>query len=270
MNSEKRVSLFTFHFSLRWRELVARTQYQSLLKLSTFFCWKNKSIVYKWLAIFYFFLLQNLSEYAIFAHIFSLMTQTDINQIETLVHEGNKLAAIKLLMDTAHIGLKEAKDIIDNFFLGKQTDLQAAVAQVQTRYSENYESISANSDANGKVHFFYQKGNHKEEVTPGHPVWERVRNHYLSIWEDAPEGFNEAREPFRKAVLEMEAKAGYTPKKSTQTTKKEQTPYRKEQTTSDKENTLFIKKGSSDFFKWFFYLFIAAIIAYIIYLAVSH
>ena len=216
MNSEKRLSLFTFHFSLRWRELVARTQYQSLLKLSTFFCWKNKSFVYKWLAIFYFFLLQNLSEYAIFAHIFSLMTQTDINQIETLVHEGNKLAAIKLLMDTAHIGLKEAKDIIDNFFLGKQTDLQAAVAQVQTRYSENYESISANSDANGKVHFFYQKGNHKEEVTPGHPVWERVRNHYLSIWEDAPEGFNEAREPFRKAILEMEAKAGYTPKKSTQ------------------------------------------------------
>lgn len=67
--------------------------------------------------------MQNLSEYAIFAHIFSLMTQTDINQIETLVHEGNKLAAIKLLMDTAHIGLKEAKDIIDNFFLGKQTDL---------------------------------------------------------------------------------------------------------------------------------------------------
>lgn len=85
------------------------------------------------------------------------MTQTDINQIETLVHEGNKLAAIKLLMDTAHIGLKEAKDIIDNFFLGKQTDLQAAVAQVQTRYSENYESISANSDAMVRYISFIRK-----------------------------------------------------------------------------------------------------------------
>ena len=51
------------------------------------------------------------------------MTQTDIDQIHSLVHEGNKLAAVKLLMDTAHIGLKEAKDIIDDVFLGKETGL---------------------------------------------------------------------------------------------------------------------------------------------------
>ena len=140
------------------------------------------------------------------------MTQTDIDQIHSLVHKGNKLAAVKLLMDSAHIGLKEAKDIIDDLFLGKQTDLEAAVTQIQTRYSENYESISATSGPDGSdIHFFYQKGNVKEEVTPAHPMWERVRNHYLSIWEDAPEGFNEAREPFRKAVLEMETKARYTP-----------------------------------------------------------
>ena len=193
------------------------------------------------------------------------MTQSDIDQIETLVHEGNKLAAVKLLMDTAHIGLKEAKDIIDDFFLGKLTDLQEAVAQVQTRYSENYENISASSGPNGSdIHFFYQKGNHREEVTPGHPMWERVRNHYLSIWEDAPEGFNEAREPFRKAILELEAKAGYTPKKNTQTT------YRKEQASNDKRDTLFIKKSPLDFLKWYFYLFIAAAIVYMIYLFINH
>lgn len=193
------------------------------------------------------------------------MTQTDIDQILSLVHEGNKLAAVKLLKDSTHIGLKEAKDIIDDFFLGKLTDLEAAVTQAKTRYSENYERISASSDPDGSnVHFFYQKGNVKEEVTPAHPMWERVRNHYLSIWEDAPEGFNEAREPFRKAVLEMEAKAGYTPKKNAQTTN------RKEQASSDKRDTLFIKKSPLDFLKWYFYLFIAAAIVYMIYLFINH
>ena len=103
------------------------------------------------------------------------MTQTDIDQIHSLVHEGNKLAAVKLLMDTAHIGLKEAKDIIDDFFLGKLTDLEAAVAQAKTRYSDTYESISASSDPDGSnVHFFYEKGNHREEVTPGHPMYLRL------------------------------------------------------------------------------------------------
>ena len=191
------------------------------------------------------------------------MTQTDIDQIHSLVHEGNKLAAVKLLKDTTHIGLKEAKDIIDDFFLGKLTDLEAAIAQAKTRYSDTYESISASSDPDGSnVHFFYQKGNVKEEVTPAHPMWERVRNHYLSIWEDAPEEFNEAREPFRKAVLEMEAKAGYPPKKNAQP------PNRKEQASSDKRDTLFIKKSPFDFLKWYFYLFIAAAIVYMIYLLI--
>ena len=192
------------------------------------------------------------------------MTQTDIDQIHSLVHEGNKLAAVKLLKDTTHIGLKEAKDIIDDFFLGKLTDLEAAVAQAKTRYSDTYESISASSDPDGSnVHFFYQKGNHREEVTPGHPMWERVRNQYTCVWKNAPEEVKKVREAFRKAVLEMEAKAGYTPKKNAQTTN------RKEQASSDKKDTLFIKKSPLDFLKWYFYLFIAAAIVYMIYLFIS-
>ena len=193
------------------------------------------------------------------------MTQTDIDQIHSLVHEGNKLAAVKLLKDTTHIGLKEAKDIIDDFFLGKLTDLEAAVTQTQNRYSENYESISASSDPDGSnVHFFYQKGNHREEVTPGHPMWERVRNQYTCVWENASEEVKKVREAFRKAVLEMEAKAGYTPKKNAQTTN------RKEQASSEKRDTLFIKKSPLDFLKWYFYLFIAAAIVYMIYLFINH
>ena len=62
----------------------------------------------------------------------------------------------------------------------------------------------------------------------------------------------------------MEAKAGYTPKKNAQTTN------RKEQTSSDKRDTLFIKKSPLDFLKWYFYLFIAAAIVYMIYLFINH
>ncbi|MFC2273550.1 MAG: 50S ribosomal protein L7/L12 [Capnocytophaga granulosa] len=187
------------------------------------------------------------------------MTQTDIDQIHSLVHEGNKLAAVKLLMDTAHIGLKEAKDIIDDFFLGKLTDLEAAVAQAKTRYSDTYESISASSDPDGSnVHFFYQKGNHREEVTPGHPMWERVRSYYTIAWDQAPEEVNKAREPLFKAVLDLEAKTGYIPKKGTQTT-----------SSTEKKDSLFIKKSPFDFFKWYFYFFIAAIIIYIVYLIIG-
>ncbi|EGD33095.1 MULTISPECIES: hypothetical protein [unclassified Capnocytophaga] len=187
------------------------------------------------------------------------MTQTDIGQIETLIREGHKLEAVKLLMETAHLGLKEAKDIIDDFFLGKQTDLQAAVTQSKTRSSENYESISATSDPDGSnVHFFYQKGNVKEEVTPGHPMWERVRSYYTIAWDQAPEEVNKAREPLFKAVLDLEAKTGYIPKKGTQTT-----------SSTEKKDSLFIKKSPFDFFKWYFYFFIAAIIIYIVYLIIG-
>ena len=190
------------------------------------------------------------------------MTQTDINQIETLVHEGNKLAAIKLLMDTAHIGLKEAKDIIDDVFFGKETDINERVKRVS--YSDTAERFTAESGPNGEnPHFFYHKGSIKEEVTPAHPMWERIKTVFAPI-EGLPADIARMRENYAKAIEEMEAEAGYTPKKGTQTTS------RKGQDTNEKKDTLFIKKGSSDFFKWFFYVFIAAIIAYIIYLAVSH
>ena len=59
------------------------------------------------------------------------MTQTDIDQIHSLVHEGNKLAAVKLLKDTTHIGLKKPRTSFDDFFLGKLTDLEAAVSSGQ-------------------------------------------------------------------------------------------------------------------------------------------
>ena len=185
------------------------------------------------------------------------MTQTDIDQILTLVHEGNKLAAVKLLMDTAHIGLKEAKDIIDDVFLGKETDINERVKRVS--YSDTAERFTAESGPNGEnPHFFYHKGSIKEEVTPAHPMWERIKTVFAPI------------EGLPADIKEMEAKAGYTPKKGTQTTQKGQAPNRKEQATSDKKDTLFIKKSPLDFLKWYFYLFIAAAIVYMIYLFINH
>ena len=188
------------------------------------------------------------------------MTPADIEQIKTLVHEGNKLAAVKLLMDTAHIGLKDAKDIIDDFFLGKETDINERVKRVS--YSDTAERFTAEADPNGEnPHFFYHKGSIKEEVTPGHPMWERIKTVFAPI-EGLPADIARMRENYAKAIEEMEAKAGYTPKKGAQTI------YRKGQA-SDKRDTLFIKKSPLDFLKWYFYLFIAAAIVYILYLVTN-
>ena len=201
------------------------------------------------------------AKYFNFAHSFFTMTPADIEQIKTLVHEGNKLAAVKLLMDTAHIGLKDAKDIIDDFFLGKETDINERVKRVS--YSDTAERFTAESDPNGEnPHFFYHKGSIKEEVTPGHPMWERIKTVFAPI-EGLPADIARMRENYAKAIEEMEAKAGYTPKKGAQTT------YRKGQA-SNKRDTLFIKKSPLDFLKWYFYLFIAAAIVYMIYLFINH
>ena len=178
----------------------------------------------------------------------SYISKNKIEEIQELVHQGNKLAAVKALMDASEVDLKQSKEIIDDLFLDNTIDLNARIASAKSHYSGSYERISATSDANGSnVHFYYQKGNVKEEVTPGHPMWERVKAQYSHEWEGVPEDIVKAREPFRKAVLEMEAQAGVSGRK--------------------REDTLFIKKKSFNIFegiKWYFILALVACIIYMI------
>lgn len=178
----------------------------------------------------------------------SYISKNKIEEIQELVHQGNKLVAVKALMDASEVDLKQSKEIIDDLFLDNTIDLNARIASAKSHYSGSYERISATSDANGSnVHFYYQKGNVKEEVTPGHPMWERVKAQYSHEWEGVPEDIVKAREPFRKAVLEMEAQAGVSGGK--------------------REDTLFIKKKSFNIFegiKWYFILALVACIIYMI------
>jgi len=178
----------------------------------------------------------------------SYISKNKIEEIQELVLQGNKLAAVKALRDASGVDLKQSKDIIDNLFLDNTINLNARIASAKSHYSENYERISATSDANGSnVHFYYQRGNVKEEVTPGHPMWERVKAQYSHEWKGAPEDIVKAREPLRKAVLEMEAQAGVSGGK--------------------RKDTLFIKKKSFNIFegiKWYFILALAACIIYMI------
>lgn len=165
------------------------------------------------------------------------ISQSKIDEILALIHKGSKLAAVKVLMDASDLGLKEAKDIIDGIAAGEQKELNTAIKQAKSRYTDNYESISATCDPDGSnVRFFYQKGTIKEEVTPGHPMWQRVKNHYGIQWEGAPEDILKAREPFLKAVQEMEAQSAIH---------------------LEKENTLFIKDDNMiDGLKWYFIIFL--------------
>ena len=165
------------------------------------------------------------------------ISQSKIDEILALIHKGSKLAAVKVLMDASDLGLKEAKDIIDGIASGEQKELNTAIKQAKSRYTDNYESISATCDPDGSnVHFFYQKGSVKEEVTPDHPMWQRVINHYGTRWEGAPEAILKAREPFLKAVQEMEAQSAIH---------------------LEEENTLFIKDDNMiDGLKWYFIIFL--------------
>ena len=165
------------------------------------------------------------------------ISQSKIDEILALIHKGSKLAAVKVLMDASDLGLKEAKDIIDGIVAGEQKELNTAIKQAKSRYTDNYESISATCDPDGSnVQFFYQKGSVKEEVTPDHPMWQRVKNHYGIQWEGAPEDILKAREPFLKAVQEMEAQSAIH---------------------LEKENTLFIKDDNMiDGLKWYFIIFL--------------
>ena len=155
------------------------------------------------------------------------ISQSKIDEILALIHKGSKLAAVKVLMDASDLGLKEAKDIIDGIAAGEQKELNTAIKQAKSRYTDNYESISASCDPEGTI---------KEEVTPGHPMWQRVKNHYGIQWEGAPEDILKAREPFLKAVQEMEAQSAIH---------------------LEKENTLFIKDDNMiDGLKWYFIIFL--------------
>lgn len=178
----------------------------------------------------------------------SYISKNKIEEIQELVLQGNKLAAVKALRDASGVDLKQSKDIIDDLDLDNTIDLNARIASAKSHYSESYERISATSDADGSnVHFYYQRSNVKEEVTPGHPMWERVKAQYSHGWEGAPEDIVKAREPLRKAALEMEAQAGVYGGK--------------------REDTLFIKKKSFNIFegiKWYFILALAACIIYMI------
>jgi hypothetical protein len=67
-------------------------------------------------------------------------------------------------------------------------------------------------------------------------MWQRVKNHYGIQWEGAPEDILKAREPFLKAVQEMEAQSAIH---------------------LEKENTLFIKDDNMiDGLKWYFIIFL--------------
>lgn len=61
------------------------------------------------------------------------MTQSDIDKILELIHNKNKLLAVKELTEIAKISLKDATNIINDFTLGKETDLKASERDIFPR-----------------------------------------------------------------------------------------------------------------------------------------
>ena len=64
------------------------------------------------------------------------MTQSDIDKILELIHNKNKLLAVKKLTEIAKISLKDATNVINDFTLGKETDLKASVERLKGIFSQ--------------------------------------------------------------------------------------------------------------------------------------
>ena len=92
---------------------------------------------------------------------------TDIPGMDELLSEDRKLEAIKLLMEHTGMSLKEAKELVDG--------LKSSPTGASSRSSRR-ESIRAQRK-NGRTVVTY-KGDDgvEQEVTPDHPLWERVKS----------------------------------------------------------------------------------------------
>ena len=59
------------------------------------------------------------------------MTQNEIDHILQQISEGNKLLAVKELMDKAQISLKDSAEIINLITEGKESDLNVCLQRIK-------------------------------------------------------------------------------------------------------------------------------------------
>ena len=81
------------------------------------------------------------------------MTQNEIDHILQHISEGNKLLAVKELMDKAQISLKDSAEIINLITEGKESDLNVCLQRIKGGGSLEQPSSHI---AEGGIHFTEQ------------------------------------------------------------------------------------------------------------------
>ncbi|TDG36455.1 hypothetical protein EZJ43_08020 [Pedobacter changchengzhani] len=93
----------------------------------------------------------------------------DLAEILKLIEQNKKLEAVKLVHETAKIGLKEAKELVDNLTDGNwdgYTKPTSTGYKESVRVEKNNGDIKVTyTDNNGKMNF----------VTPNDPIWAHVK-----------------------------------------------------------------------------------------------
>lgn len=93
----------------------------------------------------------------------------DKNELETLIRENSKIAAIKIVYDKTGMGLKNAKDLIEH--------LSNKEPNITKEYSYDINNFSVRMiNKNRKITVKLKEGNRSERtIFPSDPQWEKVK-----------------------------------------------------------------------------------------------
>ncbi|MCX5469600.1 50S ribosomal protein L7/L12 [Acinetobacter nematophilus] len=104
--------------------------------------------------------------------------QTHQQELQSLIQQGRKIEAIKIVMDQSQLGLKDAKDLVEELERNPHLDFQHFQSDqdfYQSAHS-HYKSIQTNYST-GEIFILYQDGR-KERIDEHHPDWDDIMDQF--------------------------------------------------------------------------------------------
>lgn len=100
------------------------------------------------------------------------------HEILSLIHQGRKIEAIKLVMDQSHLGLKDAKDFVEELAENPDSNILdfESDQDFYQRSHPQYKSIQTNYST-GEIFILYHDGR-KEPIDQNHPDWYNIMNQF--------------------------------------------------------------------------------------------
>lgn len=100
------------------------------------------------------------------------------HEILSLIQQGRKIEAIKLVMDQSHLGLKDAKDFVEELAENPDSNILdfESDQDFYQRSHPQYKSIQTNYST-GEIFILYQDGR-KERIDEHHSDWDDIMDQF--------------------------------------------------------------------------------------------